>query len=55
MWRLEFSKSAEKDFLKLDKAMQEEAMKFFKKIVNSENPKIFSSSLVLILPPLTKP
>ncbi len=43
VWKLEFSKSAEKSILKLDKKIQEELKKYFKKVI--DNPKAFGKAL----------
>jgi mRNA interferase RelE/StbE len=45
MWKLEFSKSAEKDILKLNQTVQQEVMKYFKKVVASDNPTLFGKAL----------
>ncbi len=45
MWKLEFSKSAEKEVLKLDKTIQEALAKYFRKVIESNNPRSFGKAL----------
>jgi len=45
MWKLEFSKSAEKSVFRLDKTIQENIAKYLSKVIVSNNPRAFGKAL----------
>lgn len=45
MWKLEFSKSAEKSVFRLDKTTQEHIAKYLSKVIVSNNPRAFGKAL----------
>ena len=45
MWKLEFSKSAEKSVFRLDKTIQERIAKYLSKVIVSNNPRAFGKAL----------
>lgn len=45
MWKLEFSKSAEKSVFRLDKTIQEHIAKYLSKVIVSNNPRAFGKAL----------
>jgi len=45
MWKLEFSKLAERDVLSFDKTVQEALAKYFQKVIESGNPRSFGKAL----------
>ena len=45
MWKLEFSKSAEKSVFRLDKTIQEHIAKYLSKVIVSNNPRAFGKTL----------